>query len=42
MRNWYATFELEADPRTIVTDFKGLLKALDGLAYKAVRDAAAR
>jgi len=40
MRTWYARFELETDPRKHVDDFDGLLKALDGLAYKAVRDAA--
>ncbi|RPA10339.1 TOPRIM nucleotidyl transferase/hydrolase domain-containing protein [Gordonia sp. OPL2] len=40
MRGWYARFELDADPRKFVSDFGGLLKALDGLAYKAVRGAA--
>lgn len=42
MRTWYGKFDLEADPRKLVTDFSGLLKALDSLAYKAVRAAAAR
>lgn len=42
MRTWYGRFELDADPRKLVTDFKGLLKALDSLAYKAVRAAAVR
>lgn len=40
MRTWYARFDLDTDPRKLVTDFKGLLKALNGLAYKAVREAA--
>lgn len=40
MRTWYARFELDTDPRTHVTDFPGVLKAIDGLAYKAVRKAA--
>ncbi|GAA0946554.1 hypothetical protein GCM10009554_42540 [Kribbella koreensis] len=42
MRTWHAKFELDTDPRKHVTDFDGLLKALNGLAYKAVRKAAAR
>lgn len=42
MRTWFARFELDTDPRKLVTDFDGLLKALDGLAYKAVREAATR
>lgn len=42
MRTWYARFDLDADPRKLVADFPGLLKALDGLAYKAVREATAR
>ncbi|WP_054682464.1 AAA family ATPase [Microbacterium sp. No. 7] len=42
MRTWYARFDLDTDPRKLVVDFNGLLKALDGLAYKAVREAAAR
>ncbi|WP_203336724.1 AAA family ATPase [Nocardioides limicola] len=42
MRTWYARFELDTDPRKHVTDFDGLLTALDGLAYKAVREAAVR
>jgi len=37
MRGWYERFELDADPRTPVADFGGLLKALDGLAYRAIR-----
>ena len=40
MRTWYAGFELDTEPRKLVTDFAGLLRALDGLAYKAVRKAA--
>lgn len=40
MRTWHARFDLDTDQRKHVTDFKGLLKALDGLAYKAVRAAA--
>ncbi|MCS5735665.1 hypothetical protein [Herbiconiux daphne] len=42
MRTWYAKFELDEDPRKLVTDFKGLLRSLDALAYQAVRAAAAR
>ena len=42
MRAWYARFDLNTDPRKLVTDFNGLLKALDSLAYKAVREAAVR
>jgi hypothetical protein len=36
----FAGFELDSEPRKLVTDFEGLIKALDGLAYKAVRNAA--
>lgn len=42
MRAWNARFELDTDPRKLVVDFDGLLKALDGLAYKAVRDSVVR
>jgi hypothetical protein len=42
MRSWYPRFELDTDPRTQVTDYQGLLKAIGGLAYKAVRKSAAR
>ena len=40
MRTWFAEFELDTEPRKLVTDFAGLIKALDSLAYKAVRKAA--
>ncbi|NHC23654.1 AAA family ATPase [Nocardioides sp. IC4_145] len=40
MRTWFAAFELDSEPRTLVGDFEGLVRALDGLAYKAVRKAA--
>jgi predicted ATPase len=39
MRTWYAIFELEVDPRKHVADYPGLLRALDSLAYQAVRAA---
>ena len=42
MRTWHTKFGLDADPRKLVADFDGLIKALDGLAYMAVRDAATR
>lgn len=40
MRTWFAGFELDSEPRKLVTDFEGLIRALDRLAYKAVRKAA--
>lgn len=42
MRTWHARFELDSDPRKLVADYDLLRKALDGLAYKAVRKAAVR
>ena len=41
MRKWYKKFELEVDPRALVADYPELQKSLQGLAYQAVRRAAA-
>lgn len=40
MRRWHQTFDLLNDQRSLVSDFPALLKAVDDLAYRAVRDAA--
>jgi predicted ATPase len=40
MRRWHRTFDLDNDQRSLVNDFPGLLKALDDLAYRAIRQAA--
>lgn len=42
MRTWFARFDLDTDPRKQVVDFDGLLKALDGLAYRAIRASSSR
>ena len=41
MRKWHHMFDLETDPRRLVDDYHGLVKAIDGLAYQAIRSAAA-
>lgn len=40
MRGWRNTFSLDADPRALVDDYDGLIKAINGLAYQAVRASA--
>lgn len=42
MRSWHARFELDADQRAPVADFDGLVRALGGLAYQAIRASAPR
>ena len=39
MAGWEQKFGLAGDPRAVVDDFPGLIKAIQSLAYKAVRDA---
>ncbi|WP_052748155.1 AAA family ATPase [Cellulomonas sp. FA1] len=39
MRRWNQTFDLLNDQRSLVADFPALLKAIDELAYRAVREA---
>ena len=39
MRGWHGRFELDSEPRKFVADFDGLMRALESLAYKAVRAA---
>lgn len=40
MRKWHHAFSLDTDPRSLVDDYQGLVKAIEGLAYQAVRAAA--
>ncbi len=42
MRTWQMSFKLDEDPRTLVDDYRALIKALDSLAYQAVRSSALR
>jgi hypothetical protein len=37
MRQWNQKFELGGDPRGFIEDFSDLIKAIQGIAYKAVR-----
>jgi hypothetical protein len=37
MRKWYLEFKLDEDPRSLIESFEGLMSAIDGLAYQALR-----
>lgn len=41
MRRWHHTFDLDNEPRSLIADYHGLVKAINGLAYQAVRAAEA-
>jgi hypothetical protein len=40
MRKWFHLFDLDTEPRALVADYQGLIKAINGLAYQAIRGAA--
>lgn len=40
MRRWRERFHLEDDPRALVEDYPGLVKAIESLAYQAIRTSA--